>query len=384
MTYMSYFIFWTSLGLLVYTYFGYPLYMFVRAKLSKNPVKKDDSYKPFVSIIMSAYNEEAYIGRKINNLLQSKYPQDKMEILIGSDGSRDRTNDILLRISDSRVKTFVFQKRMGKPSVLNDLVPKALGSVLIFCDVRQTFNEDAIGQLAANFADDKIGCVSGELIFEKGSRASRVSEGVGYYWEYEKMIRRNESAVHSMVGATGAIYAIRKNLYTVLPKETILDDVYTPLSIARLGYRCIWEEKARAYDRPAFTPSEEYRRKVRTLAGNYQIFNVFKDLLIPFRRAVSIPLISHKLLRCLAPFFMIAMFIANIFISGKAPYGFILICQIIFYTVAGLGAATYEREHKTALTKIASIVYMFCLLNFTAIAGLYRFLSGKQNIAWEK
>lgn len=372
------------MALLLYTYFGYPLYLFIRSSLFKNPVKKDDGYKPFVSIIISAYNEEGAIERKIDNLLQSVYPKDRMEILVGSDGSDDRTNDILLRVSDKRVKPFIFQKRRGKSAVLNDVAPKAAGEILVFSDVRQVFDANAIPRLVANFADGKVGCVSGELVFEKNSESNRVSEGVDIYWNYEKMMRRCESAIHSMVGATGAIYAVRKDLYAPPPGETILDDVYTPLSIAGQGYRCIWEERARAYDRPAFTPLEEYRRKVRTLAGNYQIFSMFKSLLIPFRNPVSIPLVSHKLMRVLAPFFMIAMFIANIFIAKTGYYAFTMICQIMFYILALLGSITREQKGKRLIEKAASAAYMFCFMNFTALVGLYRFISGKQDIAWEK
>lgn len=378
------FIFWFSMGLLLYAYIGYPICLFIMAGLSRNMVKKDMSFKPNVSVIMSAYNEEAYIERKIKNLLQSNYPKEKIEILVGSDGSRDRTNDILLRISDNRVRAFTFLKRRGKVSVLNELVPKANGEIIVFCDVRQTLDENAISRLAANFHDEKIGCVSGELIFEKRSSGDGISEGVNIYWDYEKLMRKAESDIHSMVGATGAIYAIRRKLYTPPPQDTILDDVYIPLAITRQGYRSIWDEEARAYDRPAFTPDEEYRRKVRTLAGNYQIFKMFKGLLVPFKNAVSIPLLSHKLLRVLAPFFMITIFLSNLFIARQAHYAFFLIWQMIFYILAILGSFTYEQKHKRLIARIASVVYMFCLLNFTAIAGLYRFLSGKQNIAWEK
>ncbi len=378
------YIFWISIAVLAYTFFGYPIYVFVRAKYFANVVRKDNGYKPSVSVIISAYNEEKFILRKIDNLLQSKYPRDKIEILVGSDGSRDGTNNILLHISDNRVKTFIFQKRRGKANIINDLSTKASGEILVFCDARQLFVEDAINQLVSDFADEKVGCVSGELIFDKGFSANGISEGVGIYWDYEKLIRRSESAIHSMVGATGAIYAVRKKLYTNLPKDMILDDVYIPLSIARHGYRCIWEPMAKAYDRPAFTPTEEYGRKVRTLAGNYQIFGMFKDLLVPFRSAVSISLISHKLLRVLAPFFMISVFISNVIIAKKGLYAFFLIWQMIFYILAILGGATYEMRNKRLLARLSSVIYIFCLLNFTALAGLYRFISGKQDIAWEK
>ena len=381
---MSEYIFWISVSVLAYTYFIYPAYLFLRTRVFVNTVDKNIAYAPTVSMIISACNEEAHIERKIKNLLASAYPKDKMEILVGSDGSQDRTDEILTRLQDRKVRVFIFEKRRGKVSVLNDIVPRATGEILVFSDTRQIFDENAISQLAANFSDEKVGCVSGELLFDKSPSDNGVSEGVSIYWDYEKMMRRGESSIHSMVGATGAIYAIRRNLYTPPPSDTILDDVYIPLAIAAKGYRCIWEEEARAYDRPAVTPREEYRRKVRTLAGNYQIFVMFRNLLIPFRDPVSVPLIAHKLLRVLASFFMIALFLSNIFIARAPFYTFFMICQTVFYVLAVLGSFTYEWGTRRFIAKLASTAYMFCMMNFSAMAGLYRFLSGKQRIAWEK
>ncbi|MDD5136041.1 MAG: glycosyltransferase family 2 protein [Candidatus Omnitrophica bacterium] len=378
------YLFWLSVLVLAYTYFGYPLYLFLRMRIFVNGVMKDMSYRPGVSIIISACNEEVYIEEKLNNLLRSDYPAEKMEILIGSDGSQDGTNKILSRIADKRVRVFIFEARRGKPSVLNDIVPEANGEILIFCDVRQPFDTNALSHLTANFSDERVGCVSGELVFERSPSVNGVSNGVNMYWNYEKSMRRGESAIHSMVGATGAIYAIKRKLYAPPPQDTILDDVYIPLAIARQGYRCIWDEEAKAYDKPAFTPDAEYRRKVRTLAGNYQIFGMFRDLLIPFRNPISAPLISHKLLRVLAPFFMITLFLSNLFIAKASYYAFFMTCQAMFYILAILGSLTYDRRGKRLITKAASVAYMFCLMNFTAIVGLYRFLTGRQKIAWEK
>ncbi|MFH0764083.1 MAG: glycosyltransferase family 2 protein [Candidatus Omnitrophota bacterium] len=378
------YIFWFSVCVLIYTYLGYPLYVTIRARFFPNPVKKDTNFKPSVSVIISVYNESQSIKSKIDNLLSLDYPKEKIEILTGSDASTDSTNDILKHISDKKVSFFAFPSRRGKASVLNDLIGRANGEILVFCDARQIFDKCAISHLVANFTDKKVGCVSGELNFDHNPDDNGVSEGIGVYWDYEKLIRKNESAVHSMVGATGAIYAIRKELYNPLPKDTILDDVYIPLSIARLGYRCIWDYKAKAYDKPVSTPEMEYRRKVRTLAGNYQIFGVFKDMLIPFKNPVAVPFISHKLLRVLSPIFMISAFISNIFVRNNNFYSLILFAQIVFYILAVIGGITCKYKNKGILRKVSSTIYMFCLLNVTALAGLYRFLQRKQSIVWEK
>ncbi|MDP3789085.1 MAG: glycosyltransferase family 2 protein, partial [Candidatus Omnitrophota bacterium] len=277
------FIFWFSMAVLLYTYFGYPIYVFFKADRARYSIYKDYDYKPLVSVIISVHDEEARIGRKIDNLLSSSYPPDKLEILIGSDGSTDGTNKILSGVRDERVRAFIFPERRGKVSVLNDLVLKAKGEILIFCDARQVFDKDAIGMLVSDFADERVGCVSGELVFNDKQESNRISSGIGTYWNYEKFIRDCESMIYSMVGATGAIYAIRRDLYSPPPGNTILDDMYIPLAITRLGYRCILDREAKAYDDPANMPQQEYRRKVRTLTGNYQIFAMFKDRFNPFR-----------------------------------------------------------------------------------------------------
>ncbi|MDP3791840.1 MAG: glycosyltransferase family 2 protein [Candidatus Omnitrophota bacterium] len=377
-------IFWISILMLFYTYIGYPIYVFVRAKRYKNAVLKDADFRPKVSVIMSAYNEGSYIEKKIKNLLESSYPKDDLETLVGSDGSTDATDQILSRMADKRVKVFCYKDRRGKPSVLNDLVLQATGEILVFCDVRQLFEKSAISELVSNFSDENIGCVSGELIFKSLAQDTEIAKGVGAYWDYEKFIRRCESAVHSMVGATGAIYAIRKALYLPVPSDIVLDDVYIPLNISRMGYRTILDQDAKAYDRPAMETSEEYRRKVRTLAGNYQIFSMFKDLLVPFLRPVSLALVSHKLFRVIAPFFMISVFVSNLFMAMEGSYILFLMAQIAFYALAIVGALTCRQKNKKFVIKIASTAYIFCFLNFTAIVGLYRFLSGKQKIAWER
>lgn len=377
-------VFWGSIAILLYTYFGYPLYIYMRSKIISNGVSRSADYKPFVSVIISAYNEGAAIGVKIANLLCSDYPADKIEVLVGSDGSRDDTNRILSSVKDKRVRAFLFQKRRGKASVIRDIAPQTKGEILVFCDARQIFKEDAISRLVSNFADKSVGCASGELVLTNGSDSNGIAQGIGLYWKYEKFIRRCESAVYSTVGATGAIYAIRKELYTAPPEDTILDDLYIPLAITRKGYRCVWDMKAKAYDKASLTPKEEYQRKIRTLAGNYQIFTMFADRFIPFKSGVAMPLFSHKLLRVLAPFFLISMFVSNVFLLKKDVYFLFLTGQILFYLLALIGSATYKNESKRFFAKAASTVHMFCLMNFTALAGFYAFLFGKQSVAWEK
>jgi len=378
------YIFYLSLAVLMYTYFIYPLYMFTRAKIAPKRVHKDEGYTPSVSVVFSVHNEEASVGQKIANILENGYSQDRLEVLVGSDGSDDGTNGILSRAVNTAVKASIFEKRRGKISVVKELVSRATGEIIVFCDTRQMFEKGAIRNLVSNFADKSIGCVSGDLIFERAAGSTGASTGVGLYWTYEQFIRRAESAVHSMIGAAGAIYAIRKELYQAPPDNTILDDVYIPLAIARRGYRCILDSASRAYDKPSSRPRQEYARKVRTLTGNFQIFVMFKELLVPFKSAVAIPLVSHKLMRTASPFFLGMFFVSNLFIADLDFYGVFLLAQFMLYSSAVAGMLLYKSEKKTILTKICSTSYMFCVMNFAALAGLYRFVTGKQRVTWER
>src|SRR3989338_489924 len=303
-------LFWLLISLTLYCYFAYPLLLWMTAKLRPNPVLKGIC-EPSVSVVLSVWNEEDVMERKIKNLLTLDYPKEKMEIWIGSDGSTDRTNSIVEAFRDERIHLVERAARLGKMATLNELVSRARNEIIIFCDARQTFAPDAVKELVGNFADSKIGCVSGELIFQKEKKAGATAQGLNLYWNYEKLLREMESQIHSMLGATGAVYAIRRDLFEPIPSHIVLDDMFVPLKIIQKGCRAVWDETAKAYDEIADSPREEHRRKVRTLFGNYQIFGLFPDLFNPLKSPVAIQLVSHKFLRVLVPFFMIAVFILN-------------------------------------------------------------------------
>lgn len=364
-------LFWISTIAVFYTYFGYPACAVILARIRPREVHKDYSYAPSVSVLLPLYNEKRNAAEKIKNLLESDYPAGGMEVLVGSDGSTDGTNDIISGIKDDRVRAFIFPVHRGKVSVLNDLTVKAAGEILVFCDARQSFDRMAIRRLAANFADPEVGCVSGGLIYKKTAGDNGVVEGASAYWEYEKMIRRAESLAGSTVVTTGAIYAIRKELYSPPPADIIVDDMYIPLSAVRKGYRCVFDEEAKAFDDPLQSPEEEYNRRVKALAGNYQIFGAFKDLFIPFRSPVAIPLFSHKFMRVAAPFFIISAFISNLTLAKKGVYSAALAGQVVFYILALLGSAACRRGNNSLLFRTASTIYMFCVMNSAALKAFF-------------
>ena len=315
------------------------------------------------------------------------YPKDKLEIIIGSDGSTDRTNQILEEyLKKCRKegigynKIVISQKREGKVALLNKIVPQAKGEIIVFSDARQIFKKDALRNLVANFADEKVGCVSGELMFVDEDKAS-VSKGIGFYWRYEKWMRKMESRISSAVGATGAIYAIRKGLFTPPPENTILDDVFIPLKIAQKGFRVIFDSEAVAYDKVTSTSKEEFKRKARTLAGNFQLFFQFKKLLNPLRGRIAFQFFSHKFLRAVAFFFLIILFVLNLFLKNIYPYNLFFILQLLFYSGAILG---FLAEKFNVRSGFLLFPYTFCILNIAALKGFFKFWGKRFDVRWEK
>jgi cellulose synthase/poly-beta-1,6-N-acetylglucosamine synthase-like glycosyltransferase len=264
--------------------------------------------------------------------------------------------------------------------VLNDVVPKLRGKIVVMADARQTFDTAVLRALVAPFADPAVGAVSGELILTSGG-ATGVGEGVGFYWRYEKFIRRHESLADSTVGATGAIYAIRRALFSPVAVDTILDDVLIPMTIVRRGYRVLFEATARAYDRPAATAPEEFRRKVRTIAGTFQLFARNRWLLSPRDNRLWLQTVSHKGLRLLSPLLLAALAVSNVLLGDVPLYRLALGLQVAFYGAALVGALTRGTRLRIPFV---SVPYVFCLLNWATTVAFLRFLAGRQRVTWDK
>jgi len=325
---------------------------------------------------VSAYNEEMNIGSKIESLFQLDYPKERLEILIGSDGSTDKTAEIVSKYKNKGIKLFTRSERAGKPSMLNVLASKAKGEILLFTDSRQRLDKASLKELIKNFNDKDVGSVSAELLFEDDN--NKAGNGIGFYWRYEKFIRSCESSIGSMLGATGAMYAIRRKLFSKLPNNLILDDVYIPLKIVQKGYRAIFEPKAKIYDDVAKDAKEEFLRKTRTHSGNFQIFNYLKSLFNPFKSPVAWQFFSHKLLRFAGPYLLITLFASNLFLLHSHFYIIFFILQVTFYVLALLGLIFKHAN------RIFDIPYMFCVMNSAAVVGLYMFLKNKHGVLWKK
>jgi cellulose synthase/poly-beta-1,6-N-acetylglucosamine synthase-like glycosyltransferase len=246
-------------------------------------------------LVVVGHNEATRIEGRLKNLLSLDYPRDRLEILFASDGSTDGTVEVARAFEAAGVVIIAFEGRRGKPAVLNDVVARARGDIVVLVDARQTFDKGALRELVKAFADPQVGAVGGELILTTAEdKNTHAEEGIGFYWRYEKFIRRNESHLHSTVGATGAIYAIRRTLFEPIPPDTILDDVLIPMRIARRGYRVLFEPEARAYDQITGGAYREFIRKVRTIAGNFQLIARERWILNPLQNRLWFQNISHK------------------------------------------------------------------------------------------
>jgi biofilm PGA synthesis N-glycosyltransferase PgaC len=371
---MASFFFWVSIAALLYTYLGYPLAIWLLANLRNRNVSKAP-IAPKVSVVIACHNEASNIEARIKNIAESDYPKDRLEIIVVSDGSVDGTVEAARRAVE-RARVLAYSQRLGKAAALNLGVSQATGDVIVFTDARQRFDPRAIKELVANFADVKIGAVSGELVL--GSNGSQIGESVGLYWKYEKWIRKSESRFDSTIGATGAIYAIRRQLWPTIPLGTILDDVYVPMQIAFGGHRVVFEERAIAYDSTG-SAAREFSRKVRTLTGNYQLCQLMPQLLKPHRLFVQF--CSHKLLRLVAPIFFLVVFAANIALAaqqqGALFYQASLMAQALFY-IAVIAGGCLNRS-----VPLLNLAYGFSLMNLAALVSLFYFLLGKHDV-WVK
>lgn len=373
-------LFWASVLLVGYTYVGYPALMRAWAALRPR-LPSSGGIEPRVTLLIVAHNEVTRIQGRLANLLALDYPRDRREILVASDGSTDGTLERAQPYEQEGVRVIPFVARRGKPAVLNELVRQARGEIVVLADARQRFETGALRALVAPFSDPEVGAVSGELVLTENADGTAVGEGVGFYWRYEKLIRWSESRVDSAVGATGAIYAIRRDLFEPIPEDTILDDVLIPMRIARRGYRVLFEARARAFDRAAATAGEEFGRKVRTIAGNFQLFAREVWLLNPFRNRLWLQTVSHKGLRLLSPLFLVAAFGANLLLSDAPFYRWTLVGQIIFY---GAALAGYARRDARRKTPLLIVPYVLCLLSWATVVAFLRFLTGRQRVTWEK
>jgi cellulose synthase/poly-beta-1,6-N-acetylglucosamine synthase-like glycosyltransferase len=369
-------IFWTALMYVVYVYLGYPLLLTIWQRLAPRPVRKRHQ-EPTVSLVIAMRNERSNVQQKLQNCFELDYPRDKLQVIVSLDAPTDGTDELVRAYAGQGVDIAYSDAHGGKAAAVNRGVEIANGEIVLFADARQRFEKNAVRELVANFTDESIGAVSGELVLldEYGREAS---DSLGAYWRYEKKLRAMESDIHSVPGATGAIYAIRRELFVPLAPETILDDVVTPMRIVLRGKRSIWDPAARAYDDARPGAAKEYERKARTLSGNYQLFARMPELLAPWRNPIFVQFTSHKVGRLLVPYYLAVLFVSNLCLPDGL-YHIFLVCQVLWYSIACAGGL-FSIDDNARVTKLLRIPYAFVLMNWAAVAGLYYFANGSRDI----
>jgi cellulose synthase/poly-beta-1,6-N-acetylglucosamine synthase-like glycosyltransferase len=397
--------FWLCIATVLYTYAFYPLLIAVIAKLRGHPVRPKGQFTGSVSIVLPFYNEEPFIARRLDELTHMLASTGlDTEIIAVSDGSTDRSSifaqgyterrvraqhlpngyserrmrilDLPTGYSRRRVRILELPKNTGKAEALTRACDVAVGDVIVFADSRQHWAPDALEKLLKNFFDPAVGGVSGDLIIESGPG---LLSGVGRYWQYEKWIRRNESLIHSSAGVTGAISAVRRELFCPIPKRTVLDDVYWPMQVVLQGYRVIHDESALAYDRLPENAGDEFRRKVRTLTGNFQLLTLLPALLLPWRNPIWFQFVSHKVMRLIVPWALLVLFIVSALLP-ELFYRLALVSQLAFYVLGLMGI----RQGGSSNIRMASAAGSFIILNTAAWLAFWFWLAGKTADTWHQ
>lgn len=362
-------VFAASLGFVLYTYAGYPLLCLLRARLMPRPIARQP-IRPRVTVLIAAYREAGTIERKLESLAQQTYPAELLDVVVACDGSPDGTPEVAraaaARHLPGRAQVLALAERRGKPPSLNAAAAAAGGEVFVLTDARQPLSDNAVAALVDNLGNPDVGVAGGELVLGGDAPA-------GAYWKYEALIRKWEGRAGSTVGVSGALYAIRRELWEPMPDETILDDVLQPMRARLRGRRVVFEPAARAFDTAAES-KREFQRKVRTLSGNFQLLVLLPGLLSPLGNPSWFDFVSHKLCRLLVPYALVAALVASALLP--APLSTALVAaQLAGYALAGVRALGLSLP-------LAGLAETFVVLNAAAVIGLWRFVRYGRKLPW--
>ncbi len=382
-------VFWACLLLVAHTYLLYPLFLvlastlvqvgrdwrYLRTRQDRRPRAAVDPL-PSVTLIVPAYNEETRLPEKLANLRALDYPRDRLEVIFVSDGSTDRTADILRAAGDPAIRSLVLPARSGKCNALNRAVAAARHGVLVFSDAATLFAPDAVRRLVRHFADARVGIVCGALQFE-ATPESRKTEGV--YWGYETMLRLMEGRLGVTLVASGAIYAVRRSCYPTLAADTLTDDLAVPLAVRRLGFRVLYDPEARAIDFAASNVAGEFTRRVRVATGS---FRCLRDLVrTPMSPLTAFAFFSHKFLRWVLPFLLLGLLASSVALRGEPFYSAVLIAQLLFYMWAALG---FLGRRQMQGIRYALFAYYLLAIHVAYLVGFLHFLGGRREATWQR
>jgi cellulose synthase/poly-beta-1,6-N-acetylglucosamine synthase-like glycosyltransferase len=372
-------IFWTCVGILGYVYVGYPVLVYIASILFPRAVRTT-VIEPHVTILITAFNEEAAIREKLENTLKIDYPADKLEILVASDGSSDSTDDIVREFADRGVKLFRQEGRVGKTTTQNNAVMQATGEIVLFSDATTSYNADVFRLLLPSFADESVGCVAGRLIYVD-DKSTNIGKGVQSYWGYETFIKMAESRACSLIGASGCLYAVRKAAYVPLYAEACSDFLICT-SIFRQGLRSVFAPEAVCYEKTNHRTGEELRMRVRVISQTFTDLWRNRDMLNPLKSGFfAIQLISHKLLRYTVPVILLGLLIASLILATSSPFYLLAFAaQVLFYSLALAGLVIERLGGRLSL--LAMPLY-FVLANLASVVAFYKFLRGETYARWE-
>jgi cellulose synthase/poly-beta-1,6-N-acetylglucosamine synthase-like glycosyltransferase len=375
-------IFWVSILFMAFVYAGYGIAIWLANKIrgSKTTVLYSVDELPELAVLIAAYNEEDIIKEKLNNTLSLNYPKEKLKIYVITDGSNDKTNEIVKSFSEAEL-LFV-QSRKGKTAAINRAMPYIKEPVTIFTDANVMLNADAFIEIVKHYADKKIGGVSGEKRVALTGSSAAATEGL--YWKYESFLKNEDAKLNSLVGAAGELFSIRTALFQPLPEDTLLDDFMISMNIIRKGFKIAYEPGAYASENPSLNIKEEYKRKVRISAGGLQSVLRLIDFINPANYGLlSFQYFFHRFSRwIITPFLIPLAFIANTFIAAQSDfYAALLVVQILFHAAALLG---YYFESKSIRIKLLFIPFYFNFMHYCIVAGWVKYLSGNQQAAWQK
>jgi len=383
-------LFWACLLLVMHTYLLYPAFLlvagaavqvardwrYISTRKDRRSVAVASDALPPVSLIIAAYNEQAYLPDKLISIRALDYPRDRLEVIFVSDGSTDRTNAILQAVEDVNIRTVVLPQRGGKASALNHAVEQAKHQILVFSDAGTLFEAGTMRKLVRHFGDPRVGVVCGALEFQ-ASTESRQTEGV--YWAYECMLRLMEARLGATLTASGAIYAARRECYLPLPPGTLVEDLLVPMNARRTGHRVLYDPEAVAVDFAASSVAEEFTRRVRIATGSFQVLPQLAS--IPLGPMTAFAFVSHKVLRWILPLLLIGLFVTSAMLWSHPLYRAVLIAQGLFYTWAGLGFLFRERLQGV---RYALLGYYLVAIHLAYLVGLARYATGCAAPTWQR
>lgn len=367
------YIFLFFLFIIVYVYIGYPVLLKIIILRGKYINKKEIT--PSVTLFIPAYNEERIIKEKIINSLDIDYPRDKLEIVVASDGSTDSTVSIIKNFRERGVILFEAPERRGKNFIINEFIPNCIGEIIVFTDANSFYKEDTIKKVVRNFSDERVGCVVGNLRYV--DEKTLVGKGEGLYFHYESMIKGLENRLGTVVAATGSIYAIRRSLFNPLDLD-IANDFAHPIHIASKGYKIVFEHEALAFEKATSSTAEEFKRRSRIVTRGITAFLRYWRSYGMLKGMWGFCFISHKLLRWFIPFFMIGLFLFNLFLLSSPFYKFVLFGQLGFYLTALVGYLLKKR-----VRRFLTAPFYFSLVNLAAFVGILKYFLGKRQKIWE-